>query len=122
MSFSRDVALPTSRALVAGSAFPLGYTAWGLARSRRIDVIAAFSLFFIVVGAAASLIREMLASHSSRSSSRAFSVLSFSALSLAPRPLMFYIVQEFATGADPRRSHIWSDFWHTPAFGAPCAR
>jgi intracellular septation protein A len=104
-------------ALVAGSVFPLGYTAWDLARARRIDIIAAISLFFIVVGAAASLIsgspRFTLVKESFVTG--LFGLVFFGSL-LTPRPLMFYIVQEFATGADPRRSHVWSDFWHHASF------
>ncbi len=104
-------------ALVAGSVFPLGYTAWDLARARRIDVIAAISLFFIVVGAAASLIsggpRFALVKESFFTG---LSGLVFFGSLLAPRPLMFYIIQEFATGGDPQRAHVWTDLWQYPGF------
>jgi intracellular septation protein A len=104
-------------ALVAGSVFPLAYTVWSLARSRRVDVIAAFSLFFIVVGAATSLIvgspRFTLIKESF--STGIFGLVFFASL-LAPRPLMFHIVQEFATGGDPQRSPSWTDFWQHPGF------
>jgi intracellular septation protein A len=104
-------------ALVAGSVFPLGYTAWDLVRARRIDVIAAISLFFIIVGAAASLIsggpRFTLVKESFFTGA---SGLVFFGSLLAPRPLMFYVIQEFATGADPQRSHYWTDLWQYPDF------
>jgi intracellular septation protein A len=104
-------------ALVAGAVFPLAYTAWDLARARRIDVIAAISLFFIVVGAAASLIsgapRFTLVKESFFTG---LSGLVFFGSLFAPRPLMFYIVQEFATGGDPQRSHVWTDLWQYPGF------
>jgi hypothetical protein len=104
-------------ALVAGSVFPLGYTAWDLARARRIDVIAAISLFFIVVGAAASLIsgspRFTLVKESFFTG--LFGLVFFGSL-LAPRPLMFYIAQEFATGGGPQRSHAWTDLWQYQGF------
>jgi len=104
-------------ALVAGSVFPLGYTAWGLARARRIDIIAAISLFFIIVGAAASVIsgspRFTLVKESFFTG--LFGLAFFASL-LAPRPLMFYIVQEFATGGDPQRSHVWANLWQYPGF------
>jgi intracellular septation protein A len=104
-------------ALVAGSVFPLGYTAWDLARAGRVDVIAAISLFFIVVGAAASLIsgspRFTLVKESFFTG---LSGLVFFGSLFAPRPLMFYIVQEFATGGDPKRSHAWTDLWQYPGF------
>jgi hypothetical protein len=29
---------------------------------------------------------------------------------------MVYIVQEFATGGDPQRSHVWTDLWQYPGF------
>ncbi len=104
-------------ALVAGAVFPLGYTAWDLARARRIDVIAAISLFLIVVGAAASLIsggtRFTLVKESFFTG---LSGLIFFGSLFAPRPLMFYIVQEFATGGDPQRSHAWTDLWQYQGF------
>jgi intracellular septation protein A len=104
-------------ALVAGSVFPIGYTAWGFARGRRIDVIAAISLFFIIVGATTSLIsgspRFTLVKESFFTG--LFGLVYFASL-LAPRPLMFYIVQEFATGGDPQRSHVWANLWQYPGF------
>ena len=67
-----------------------------MARARRIDIIAAISLFFIIVGAAASVIsgspRFTLVKESFFTG--LFGLAFFASL-LAPRPLMFYIVQEF---------------------------
>jgi intracellular septation protein A len=88
-----------------------------LARARRIDIIAAISLFFIIVGAAASVIsgspRFTLVKESFFTG--LFGLAFFASL-LAPRPLMFYIVQEFATGGDPQRSHVWANLWQYPGF------
>lgn len=104
-------------ALVAGSVFPLSYTAWALARARRVDVIAAFSLVFILVGATTSFItgspRFTLVKDSFFTA--IFGLVFFASL-LARRPLMFHIIQEFATGGDPKRSKAWTDLWQYPGF------
>jgi intracellular septation protein A len=109
--------VPAVPALVAGSVFPLGYTLWGWARTRRLDVIAAVSLCFIVVSAVASL-----ASGSPRFTlikesffTGIFGLIFFGSL-LASRPLMFYIVQPFVTGSDPERIGWWNDLWRYPGF------
>jgi len=46
----------TIPALVAGSVFQIMYGLWDWVRTRRLDIIAAISLTFIVVSAGASLI------------------------------------------------------------------
>jgi intracellular septation protein A len=109
--------VPTVPALVAGSVFPLGYNLWGWARTRRLDVIAAASLCFIVVSAVASL-----ASGSPRFTlikesffTGIFGLIFIGSL-LAARPLMFYIVRPFATGDDPERTGWWNDLWRYPRF------
>ncbi|HEV3312717.1 MAG TPA: VC0807 family protein [Chloroflexota bacterium] len=104
-------------ALVAGSVFPLAYSLWGWARTRQLDIIAAISLAFIIVSAAASLIsgspRFTLIKESVFTG--IFGLVFFGSL-FASRPLMFYIAQKFATGSDPRRLHLWKERWQYPSF------
>jgi intracellular septation protein A len=109
--------VPAVPALVAGSVFPVGYTLLGWARSRRLDVIAAVSLCFIVVSAVASLVsgspRFTLMKESFLTG--IFGVIFLGSL-LASRPLMFYIVLPFATGDDPERRVWWNGLWRYPGF------
>jgi hypothetical protein len=104
-------------ALVAGSVFPFGYSLWGWARARRLDVIAAISLCFIVVGAVASLIsgspRFTLVKESVFTG--IFGLVFFGSL-LASRPLMFYVIRPFATGNDPERIGWWNHLWQHKGF------
>lgn len=107
----------TVLALVAGSAFPLAYTFWGWARTRRLDLIAGISLVFIVLSGAASLI----------SGSTRFTLLKESFFTgifglvflgslLAARPLMFYMAGQFSTGGHPERMRRWNARWQHPGF------
>jgi hypothetical protein len=104
-------------ALVAGSVFPLAYGLWGWAHTRRLDVIAAISLAFIVVSAIASLVsgsqRLTLIKESFFTAS--FGLIFFGSL-FAARPVMFYVVRPFATGNDPERLGRWNDRWQYPGF------
>lgn len=107
----------TVLALVAGSVFPLAYTLWGWARTRRLDFIAGISLFFIVLSAAASLI----------SGSTRFTLLKESFFTgifglvflgslFAARPLMFYTARQFGTGGHPEGIQQWNARWQYPGF------
>ena len=107
-------------ALVAGSAFPLAYTAWSWIRTRHLDLIAGISLIFIVISAVASLVsgspRFTLIKESVFTG--VFGLVFFGSL-LAPRPLMFYMAREFATGGVPERMRAWDDLWQYPNFRHP---
>jgi hypothetical protein len=104
-------------ALVAGSIFPLAYGLWGWAHTRRLDVIAAVSLAFIVVSAIASLVsgspRFTLIKESFFTG--IFGLVFFGSF-FAARPVMFYVVRPFATGNDPERLRLWNDRWQYPGF------
>jgi hypothetical protein len=104
-------------ALVAGSVFPLAYGLWGWARTRRLDVIAAISLVFIVVSAIASLFSGSQRFTLIRESffTGIFGLIFFGSL-FAARPVMFYVVRSFATGNDPERLGLWNDRWQYPGF------
>jgi hypothetical protein len=107
----------TVPALVAGSSFPLSYTAWGWARSRRLDVIAAISLFFLAVSALASLVSGSTRFTLIKDSffTGLFGLAFFGSL-LAPRPLMFHMARQFATGGVPERAGRWDELWQHPGF------
>jgi hypothetical protein len=107
----------TVPALVAGSAFPLSYTAWGWAHARRLDVIAAFSLFFLVVSALASLVSGSTRFTLIKESffTGLFGLAFFGSL-LAPRPLMFHVARQFATGGVPERAGRWDELWQYSGF------
>lgn len=112
-----DNGVATVPALVAGSSFPLAFSLWEWSRARRVDFIAAISLFFIVLSAVASLItgsaRFTLVKESFFTG--LFGLVFFGSL-LAPRPLMFYIARQSATGGDAERVRLWDDRWQYPGF------
>ncbi len=107
-------------ALVAGSVFPITYTLWGWARSRSLDLIAGISLVFIVIGALASLVSGSTRFTLIKESffTGLFGFIFFGSL-LAPRPLMFYIARQFATGGVRERMKRWDDLWQYPGFRHP---
>lgn len=107
----------TVLALVAGSIFPLVYSFWGWARTRRLDFIAGVSLFFIVLSAAASLISGSTRFTLLKESffTGVFGLVFLGSL-LAARPLMFYVARQFGTGGDPERMGQWNARWQYPGF------
>ena len=112
---ARDVA--TVPALVAGSVFPLAYALCGWVRARRLDFIAGISLFFIVVSALASLISGSARFTLIKESffTGLFGLVFLGSL-LAPRPLMFYLARQFATGGAPARMRLWDERWQYQGF------
>jgi intracellular septation protein A len=104
-------------ALVAGSVFPLAYSLWGWERTRRLEVIAAISLAFIVISAAASLVsgRPRFTLIKESFFTGIFGLVFLGSL-LAARPLMFYVIREFVSGGDPERVRWWNDRWQYPGF------
>lgn len=104
-------------ALVAGSVFPLGYGLWDWARTRRLDIIAAISLTFIMVSVLASLLsgspRFTLIKESFFTG--IFGLIFLGSL-LGRRPLMFYVIRPFASGADSARLNHWNGLWQYPRF------
>jgi intracellular septation protein A len=107
----------TVPALVAGAVFPLTYTLWGWVRTRHLDLIAGISLFFIVTGATASLVSGSTRFTLIKESffTGLFGLVFFGSL-LAPRPFMFYMAREFATGGAPERMGLWDQRWQYPSF------
>jgi intracellular septation protein A len=104
-------------ALVAGSTFPVAYTAWGWARSRRLDLIASISLIFIVISALASLVSGSTRFTLIKESffTGLFGLVFLGSL-LAPRPLMFYMARQFATGGASEGVAVWDQRWQHPGF------
>jgi len=104
-------------ALVAGGIFPLGYSLWGWARSRRLDFIAVISLLFIVISALTSLIsRSTRFTLLKESFFTGLFGLVFLGTLLASRPLMYHLAGEFASGGDPQRMRRWADLWQYAGF------
>jgi intracellular septation protein A len=112
----RDGVAPVP-SLVAGSIFPIGFTALGWLRTRRLDLIASVSLFYILLSTAASLISGSTRFTLLKDSffTGLFGLIFLGSL-LRSRPLMFYIAQQFATGGDPDRRRSWDHRWQHAAF------
>lgn len=103
-------------ALVLATLFPLGESAWGLLRQRRLDPIAVMVLLGIVVDAGALalggspkllLVRESFVTG-------AFGVACFVSLLFTPRPLMYYFGRFFMAGKDPLRRARYEASWSFP--------
>jgi hypothetical protein len=109
--------VPVLPALLAGAIFPVAYTVWGWVRARRLDAVAGVVLFFIVVSGVASLIsgstRFTLVKESFFTG--LFGLAFFLSL-LAPRPLMFYMARQGATGGDTALVQEWDGRWRHPGF------
>lgn len=107
----------TVQALAATSVFPLGWTAIGWLRSRRLDAIAAISLVLIAIGLIISLASGNARFYLVRESvlSAAFG-LGFLGTLLLPRPAMFWLGRQFATGGDPARIAWWNGLWQFQPF------
>jgi intracellular septation protein A len=107
----------TVPALVAGSVFPLGYGLWDWIRTHHLDIIAALSMAFIVVSAAASLISGSARFTLIKESffTGIFGLIFLGSLLLA-RPLMFYVIRRFATGGNAEKLLWWDGLWRHPNF------
>lgn len=108
----RGVAVLT--ALLLTSIFPLGGIAFGWLRRGSLDAIGLISLIFIVAGIATSFIsgnpRFYLVKESFGTGTFGLAIL----ISLAfPRPIMFYLSRQGATGGNPEAVARWNDLWAT---------
>src|SRR5947208_1746171 len=111
--------MASSQALIVSAVFPALGVAWGLARTRRPDIVGLVSFVFIVVGVAASLIsgdpRFVLIKESLLTG--VFGLACLVTL-LLPRPLMFYFGRQFAGGGDPVRAAAFESMWQYERFRA----
>jgi intracellular septation protein A len=106
---------PTLWALTAGGISPLFNNLRTWIRSRRLEPIGALVLFFLVVGAATSLISGNVFFALIKDSFITGTVgLVFLATLFAKRPLVFYVIRQFVAGDDPERIAWWNGLWVHP--------
>jgi hypothetical protein len=90
--------------LLYASAFPVLGLAIGYIRTRVIDAIACFALFGIVYSVLSTLLAGEIRLAMIVASTQAFVIAGFFAISaLIKKPVMFFIVRQFAAGNDVQR-------------------
>lgn len=111
----RQVSAVTALSLTA--LFPLTWTVVTAIRARRLDVIGALSLAFIIVGVATSLLSGSTRLYLVKESflTGLFGLACLISL-LRPRPLLFYLGRQFASGGDAARTAGYDQRWQQPAF------
>jgi uncharacterized membrane protein YeiH len=102
-------------ALSVGALFPAAHTLWSLSRKGHLDVVGVLVLVGIGGGLLAVLLggspKLLLIRESFISALIGLAFL----ISLAlPRPLLFYISRQFATGNDPVRVASFNQGWRLP--------
>jgi hypothetical protein len=102
-------------ALSVGALFPAANNIWTIIRKRHLDVVGVLvlvgivgSLLAVLVGGSPRLllIRESFIS--------ALIGLAFLISLALPRPLLFYVSRQFATGGDPARVAAFNQGWRSP--------
>jgi hypothetical protein len=90
--------------LLYASAFPVLGLVVGFIRTRVIDTIACFALFGIVYSVVSTLLAGEIRLAMIVASTQAFVIAGFFAVSaLIKKPVMFFIVRQFAAGNDAQR-------------------
>ncbi|HLJ52357.1 MAG TPA: VC0807 family protein [Rhizomicrobium sp.] len=90
--------------LLYASAFPIVGLAVGFIRTRVVDAIACFALFGIVYSVVSTLLAGEIRLAMIVASTQAFLIAAFFTVSaLIGKPIIFFIVRQFATGNDPQR-------------------
>jgi hypothetical protein len=109
------VPVSLTAALAISALFPTGYAVADALHGRRVDVIAALSLFFIAAGVVTSLVNGdvRLAIAKDAWGTAAFGAVCFVSL-LAQRPMMFFLGRQFYTGNDPKLEDTWNARWDIP--------
>jgi intracellular septation protein A len=104
-------------ALALAAVFPAGQTLFAWLRTRRLDALGAISLILIVLSVAASLISgdAHFALVKESVLTGLFGLICLASL-LAPRPLMFFVGRQFATGGDAALIAEWNSRWQYPFF------
>ena len=104
--------MSTVRALVISGMFPMAHSVIGLVRRRYLDVIS----MIVLVGIAVSLVATLLGGGAKLLLLResfvtgALGVVALSSFAW-PRPLMFYIGQQFSSGGDPEARRRFDALW-----------
>jgi hypothetical protein len=104
--------VPMLTALLLTSIFPIAGIAFGRMRRGSLDAIGLISLIFIAAGIATSFIsgnpRFYLVKESFGTAAFGLALL----ISLAfPRPIMFYLSRQGATGGSPEAVAHWNGLW-----------
>ena len=109
--------VPVLWALVAGGIPPALNNLRVWIRAGRLEPLGIIVVTFLALGAAASLISGSVFFALVKESvlTGAFGLMCLSSL-LAPRPLLFYIIRQFAAGDDPARIEWWNGLWQYPRF------
>ncbi|HXP93136.1 MAG TPA: VC0807 family protein [Candidatus Binatia bacterium] len=108
---------PLLSALATSAIFPIAWSIFEAVKKRKLDIIAAISLLFIIGGVLASLFTHdpRLALAKESFGTGLLGAVCLGSL-LAPRPLMFYFGREFATAGDPTRQGEWDQLWQAAPF------
>lgn len=108
---------PPVMALALAAIFPAGDAVIGLARTRRFDPINVLALVAIVVGIGTSGITGNAGFAVAKDSlfTTVFGVLFLASLA-TPKPLIFQLGKQFATGGDPAAAESWDVRLAQPAF------
>ncbi|HXZ02820.1 MAG TPA: VC0807 family protein [Stellaceae bacterium] len=109
----------TLLALVAGGIFPAINNLRVWASSRRLEPLGLIVMSFLAIGTATSLISGSVFFALIKDSflTAAFGLLCLGSL-FAERPLMFYVIRQFAAGNDPARLLWWNGLWQLADFRA----
>jgi hypothetical protein len=90
--------------LLYASAFPIVGLAFGLIRTRVVDAIACFALFGIAYSVVSTLLAGEIRLAMIVASTQAFLIAAFFTVSaLIGKPIIFFIVRQFAAGNDAQR-------------------
>jgi len=108
---------PAVTALAIAAIFPFGDALATLVRKRRFDPIAILSLVAIVVGIGTSGITGNVGFAVAKDSlfTLVFGLIFLGSLA-APRPMIFVLGKQFATGGDPAAAAAWDARWSLPGF------
>ena len=108
---------PAVTALAIAAIFPFADAVIGLVRRRRFDPIAVLSLVAIVVGIGTSGITGNAGFAVAKDPlfTIVFGLLFLGSL-FAPRPMIFHLGRQFASGGDPAAMAAWDARWSQPGF------
>jgi hypothetical protein len=109
--------VPVLWALVAGGIPPALNNLRVWIKAGRLEPLGIIVVTFLALGAAASLISGSVFFALVKESvlTGVFGLICLASL-LAPRPLLFYIIRQFAAGDDPARIEWWNGLWQHPRF------
>jgi intracellular septation protein A len=110
--------VPAIQALAIGAIIPLAVILVGWVREHRLEPLSFLMLIVIAGGIAASIVSGDVRFALIKESFATIIVgATFLGSLLAPRPLIFWLGQQFSTGNDAAKKAAWETRWQTrPAF------